>query len=229
MVELTKVDEDKKAWYPVSINRLESHLAKLIEQGHGYTHVYHLKKDLAYNLQYLEFQDRIIQDIKLSSVLYTQSVKTIVLIGSSILESLLHFILIKSGNYSTTDWEKKATFKGNQKNLDGEKVRTDTEIYRRLPTPQRKHMSFDAMIKCASSKKLFGTSKVMYKKLEDIRKLRNRIHLQQNDELASTDWISFGSSNINDIYIVIYSILTSSLFTPNTDTKKYFQYLQNRY
>lgn len=151
------------------------------------------------------------------------------MIGSSILESLLNYIIIKSGNYSTTDWEIKATFKGNQKKLDGEEVRIDTEIYKRLPSPKRKQMSFDAMIKCANSKKLLGTSKVMYSKLEDIRKLRNRIHLQQNDELASTDWFTFGSSNINDVYMVIYSILTSSLFSPSTDRKKHFKYLQNRY
>lgn len=39
MVELTKVDEDRKAWYPVSIKLLEAHLSEFIEQGHGYTHV----------------------------------------------------------------------------------------------------------------------------------------------------------------------------------------------
>ncbi|TCS35195.1 hypothetical protein BCF53_1375 [Reinekea marinisedimentorum] len=93
MVELTLIDEDKSAWYPVSIAKLETYLSKFIEQGHGYTHVYHLKKDLAYNLQYLQFQDRVIQDIKLSSVLYTQSIKTIVLVGSSIIESIVHFLL----------------------------------------------------------------------------------------------------------------------------------------
>lgn len=123
MTELTKMDEERGAWYPVSINRLETYLGKFIEQGHGYVHVHQLKKDLAYNLQYLQFQDRVVQDIKLSSVLYTQSIKTIVLVGCSIIESILHFILVKTGSHSTTEWEEKAIFKGNQKKLDGENVR----------------------------------------------------------------------------------------------------------
>ena len=64
MTELTLVGEDRGTWYPVSINKLETYLGKYIEQGHGYVHVSQLKKDLAYNLQYLQFQDRVVQDIK---------------------------------------------------------------------------------------------------------------------------------------------------------------------
>ena len=229
MVELTKMDEEKGPWYPVSISRLESYLGKLIEQGHGYIHVHQLKKDLAYNLQYLQFQDRLIQDIKLSSVLYTQSIKTIVLVSCSIIESLLHYLLIKNGFYSTTEWEEKASFKGNQKKLDGEDVRVDTVIFRKLPNKKKKHMTFDAMIKCANSKKLFGKSKTMYEKLEILRKLRNRIHLQTADDRPGTDWTTFGSSNINDTYMVLYSILVSSLFSPTGEEKAYFGYLKNRY
>lgn len=229
MTELTKMDEREGAWYPVSISRLEAYLGRFIEQGHGYVHVYQLKKDLAYNLQYLQFQDRLIQDIKLSSVLYTQSVKTIVLIGCSILESILHFLLIKTGNYSNTEWKEKATFKGNQKKLDGENVRIDTVILKKLDSKIHKHMTFDAMIKCASAKKLFGNGKVIYEKLEELRKLRNRIHLQVTDDRIGTDWTTFGSSNIDETYMVVYSVMVSSLFSPTKEQKSYFSYLLNRY
>tara|TARA_R110002167_G_scaffold120156_1_gene297787 strand:- start:2123 stop:2818 length:696 start_codon:yes stop_codon:yes gene_type:complete len=229
MAELTKTDEEKGAWYPVSIHRLETYLGKFIEQGHGYIHVYQLKKDLAYNLQYLQFQDRLIQDIKLSSVLYTQSIKTIVLVSCSIIESILHFVLIKTDNYSTTEWEEKSTFKGNQKKLNEEHVRIDTVILKKLSTKKYKHMTFDSMIKCASSKKLLGTNKVMYEKLENLRKLRNRIHLQVTDNRTGTDWSTFSSKNIDETYMVLYSIMVSSFFHPSADEKKYFSHLLNRY
>ncbi len=221
--------EDKGTWYPVSINRLETYLGKYIEQGHGYVHVTQLKKDIAYNLQYLQFQDRVVQDIKLSSVLYTQSIKTIVMVGTSVIESILHFILIRTGNYKTTEWIEKDTFKGNQKKLNGEAVRIDTVIYKKLDSKVNKHMTFDAMIKCASSKKLLGKNKLMYEKLEILRKLRNRVHLQVTDDRTGTDWTTFYPKNIDEIYMVLYSIMVSSLFSPSKEEKKYFYYMLNRY
>ncbi|WP_031226736.1 hypothetical protein [Alcanivorax sp. P2S70] len=229
MVELTTFDDQQGPWYPTSVHRLETYLGKLIEQGHGYVHVYQLKKDLAYNLQYMEFQDRVIQDIKLSSVLYTQSIKTIVLVGCSIIESILHFLILKNGHHTSIEWEEKITFKGNQKKLDGEDVRVDTVIYRKLPEKRLKHMTFDAMIKCAKSHRLFGSSKIIYEKLESMRKLRNRIHLQVTDDRPGTDWTTFDARNIDDAYLVLYSIMVSSLFSPNSEEKGYFSYLRGRF
>ena len=75
MTELVKKDESGAAWYPVSISRLEALLENVVYSGRGYDHSYALRKNLAYNLQYLEFQDRVLQDIKLSSVLWTQNQK----------------------------------------------------------------------------------------------------------------------------------------------------------
>ncbi|BFM05057.1 hypothetical protein [Halioxenophilus aromaticivorans] len=229
MTKLTLFGEDRGTWYPVSINKLETYLGKYIEQGHGYVHVTQLKKDLAYNLQYLQFQDRVVQDIKLSSVLYTQSIKTIVLIGTSIIESILHFILIRTDNYKTTEWAEKDVFKGNQEKLNGEDVRIDTVIYKKLDTKIQKHMTFDSMIKCANSKKLLGKSKLMYEKLETLRSLRNRVHLQVTDNRSGTDWTTFYAKNIDETYMVLYSIMVSSLFSPNREEKDYFSYMLNRY
>ena len=229
MTELTLMGKDRGTWYPVSINRLETYLGKYIEKGHGYVHVTQLKKDISYNLQYLQFQDRVVQDIKLSSVLYTQSIKTIVMVGCSIIESLLHFLLIRTENHTTTEWVEKDIFKGNQKKLNGESVRIDTVIYKKLDSRNNKHMTFDSMIKCASSKKLMGKNKLMYEKLEVLRKLRNRVHLQVTDDRTGTDWTTFYPQNIDEAYMVLYSIMVSSLFFPNKEEKEYFSYMLNRY
>lgn len=221
--------DEKGTWYPVSIHRLETYLGKYIEQGHGYVHVTQLKKDISYNLQYLQFQDRLVQDIKLSSVLYTQSIKTIVLVAASIIESILHFILIRTGNHKTTEWIEKDTFKGNQKKLNDDFVRIDTVMYKKLDTKVNKHMTFDAMIKCANSKKILGKNKLMYEKLEVLRQLRNRLHLQVTDDRTGTDWTTFNPKNIDETYMVLYSIMVSSLFSPNNEEKAYFSYMLNRY
>jgi len=229
MSELSRTDEEAGTWYPTSISKLEAYMGKYIESGHAYKHSYALKKDLAYNLQYLQFQDRIIHDIKLSSVLYTQTIKTVILVSCSIIESLLHYSLIVKGVHSETEWTIKTLFKGNQKKLDGEFVRVDTTIYSKLPKKQLKHMTFDAMIKSSKSHSIFGSRALMYDRLETLRTLRNRVHLQPSDDKQGTDWLTFTTDRLNETYSVMYSILTSSLFKPTIDQKRYFEYLSRQY
>ena len=229
MVELTRTDENQKAWYPIPIHKLEAYLGKYIESGGSYKHAYSLKKDLAYNLQYLQFQDRIISDIKLSSVLYTQTIKTVVLVSCSIVESILHYSLIKKNVHSETIWKQKANFTGNQKKLDGEYIRIDTIVNTKLKEKELKHMTFDAMLKSAKSNSIFGQRPLIYEKLEILRKLRNRIHLQPSDDKLGTDWTTFTTPLLNETYQIMYSIFTSSLFEPTIEEKEYFYHLSIPY
>jgi hypothetical protein len=229
MVKLTRTDESESTWYPVSISRLDTYLAKYIESNSSYKHAYRLKKDLSYNLQYLQFQDRILTDIKLSSVLYTQTIKTIILVSCSIVESILHYSLILKGVHAETEWKQKACFKGNQKKLDNENIRVDTILHSKLPKKVLKHMTFDAMLKSAKSNSIFGKSPLIYEKLEILRKLRNRVHLQPSDDKDGTDWNTFTTVMLNETYLVMYSIFTSSLFNPTKTEREYFEYLFKKY
>ncbi|WP_417657987.1 hypothetical protein [Pseudidiomarina aestuarii] len=229
MTKLTKTDEEGSGWYPISIDKLEILLKKSIFSERGYQHSYALRKNLAYNLQYIQFQDRILQDIKLSSVLYTQTIKTIVLVGSSIIESILHFMLIVNNVHSTTEWEEKVKFKGNQKKIDGAYVKIDILIYQRLERSEIKHMTFDAMIKSAKSNNIFGKGTTIYQKLEGLRSLRNKVHLQVINEPRDTDWNSFNSKHLSDTCKVLYAVMTSSIFSPTPDQKQYFAYLRRNF
>jgi len=113
--------------------------------------------------------------------------------------------------------------------MDADTVRVDTIIYKKLSSKVTKHMSFDAMIKCAKSNHIFGTNKVLYNKLDAIRTLRNKVHLQVINNPADTDWNSFNNSDLSDICKVLYVIFTSTLFSPTTDEKRYFEYLRRNY
>ncbi len=229
MTELIKRDEAGSGWYPTPIGKLESLLENAIYKGRGYQHVYALRKNIAYNLQYIQFQDRILQDIKLSSVLYTQTVKTVVLVGCGVIESILHFMLIVNGAHSITEWTEKVKFKGNQKKIDGSFVKIDNVMYEKLETPQLKHMTFDALIKSAKSNNILGNGQSIYQKLEALRALRNKVHLQVINEPRDTDWNSFNGNHLSDICKVLYAILTSSIFTPTADQKAYFSYFRRNF
>jgi hypothetical protein len=88
-------------------------------------------------------------------------------------------------------------------------------------------MTFDGMIGRAKSKKVLGNDPQVYQKLESLRKLRNRVHLQQIEHPTDTDWNAFQRQDFEDMRIVLYSVLTSNIFRPSRDEKAYFEYLRN--
>lgn len=222
---LAKISEKKSTWYPTSVENLNSLLEKVIYQGRGFVHVYALRKNISYNLQYLEFLDQILLDIKLSGVLTKQIYKNFVIVGCSIMESLLAYLLIKAGHYKMTNWELKNVIQGQEKNVEEERIRIDCHLYRKLKTKKRKKMDFDAMIKKAESKKILGSEHSIYAKLQYLRKLRNKVHLHIIDEPTDTDWNAFQLQHLRAMGQVIHSVFTSSIFKPSKKEQKYFNYL----
>ncbi len=225
MTKLVKSDEEGGPWYPVSVSNLESFLIKSIKQGHGYTHTYALRKNIAYNLQHIEFLHQCLSDIKMSTVIKTQTWKSIILIGAGILESFLHYLLVKHDEHSKIDWELKIILPGNQKNVDGSQTKIDSHMYKKLSSPKAIQMTFEAMISKSKSKKLLGPSATIYSQLEDIRKLRNKVHLQAIDSTTDTDWNSFNLSDLRKIDDALYFVFTNNIFHPSEQEKVFFAYL----
>jgi hypothetical protein len=102
---LTRKPADEVPWYPVSIVRYEMLLGKVIRSGKGYATPYALRKNIAYNLQYIEFLCRCLTDLKISSVIEKLIWKNFIIVGCGIIESLLHFLLITEGQHKTTEWD----------------------------------------------------------------------------------------------------------------------------
>lgn len=227
MTDLVKTDESAAKWCPVPISNLEALLIKVIASGAGYTHSYALRKNIAYNLQHIEFLHKCLSDIKLTGVLYTQTCKTIILVGCGILESLLYFLLVKRGLHKTIEWKKKIILPGNQKLMDGVQTKSDSHIYTKLSTPVLVSMKFDAIIQKAKSKKLLGSTTAIYIKLDELRKLRNKVHLQAIDHPTDTDWNSFNASDVKKIDELLHLAFTSGIFRPSSTERNYFKYLDD--
>lgn len=185
------------------------------------------EKTSPYNLQHLEFLHKCLSDIKLSSVLTTQTWKTILLVGCGVMESLLHYLLVKRGLHATTEWGLKVVMPGNQKNVDGIQTKVDSHVYTKLSTPQAKQMNFDTIIKKVKSNRLLGSGSDIYSMLDNLRRLRNKVHLQSIDTPTDTDWNSFNMNEVNDMDAILYSVFTSNIFRPSADERQYFQYLHD--
>lgn len=223
---LIKNNEPDEKWYPTSIASLTDLLKKQIYQGTGFVHVDALRRNIAYNLQYLEFIHRCLEDLKLSSVILTQNIKMFIIVGCSIIESLLTFLLIKKGYYSQSEWKLNFIMPGQEKNWESEKRRIDCYVYKKLDKLKHQEMKFDSMLKKAESKKILGPDHGIYIKLNYLRKLRNKVHLQTIDDKKDTDWNAFHHRHICAMAQVIYSIFTSNIFRPSVVEKEYFSYLK---
>lgn len=222
---LTKKSESEAAWYPTPIENIDDLLNKAINRGTGFVHVYALKRNIAYNLQYLEFLNQCLLDIKLSTVLTTQIYKNFILVGCSIMESLLAYLLIKSGNYKMNQWKLDYVMPGQEKNVEGKRIRIDCHIYKKLNAKKLEEMSFDAMIRKAESHKILGSDHKIYAKLQYLRKLRNKVHLHVIDEPTDTDWNAFQYRHLCAMAQVIHSVFTGPIFRPSKQEQSYFNYL----
>ena len=80
-------------WYPTSVNtyKLSFNLDMSIENSEA------LRSNLAYSMQYLEFIEKEIEELKLSDVIYTMLVKSYVVTGMSVLEGLFVNIVKSNG------------------------------------------------------------------------------------------------------------------------------------
>ena len=224
MIDITT--EEGSRWYPAPIEKLDSFLKKAIYQGTGFVHVYALRRNIAYNLQYIEYLDKSFSAIRLSSVLTTQSYKMFIVVGCGIIESLLTYLLIKSGQYSTTNWELETIMPGQEKLIDGEKKRIDSHILKKLSNPVKQEMTLDSMLKKAEKKKVLGSDHGVYSKLNYLRKLRNKVHLQAIYDPTDTDWNAFHHRHLCAMAQVVYSVFTSNIFRPSAEEKALFLYLE---
>lgn len=227
---LARIGEDSAKWLPVSVEKLDMLLNKSICRGCGYVNVYALRRNIAYNLQYLEFLDQCLAGLKLTEVLTNQIYKNFVCVGCGIVESLLEFLLVKSGLHKTTEWQSVCAITGQEKRVKDKTIKIDSEIFEKLPTKKKVEMNFDAMIKKAEAKKLLGPDHDIYAKLQSLRKMRNRVHLHMIEEPTDTDWNAFKQSHLCSMAKVLHTVLTSSLFRPSSAEREYFKYMtEQRY
>lgn len=212
-------------WLPTSIARLEEYLAKFIQTEAGVPNAAALRKNIAYNLQYLQFQNQILIEFNVTQVILTQVWKIHIIVGTSIVEALLYYLLTSKGMHKTTEWEQVGST-SNETNIDGAKHKIENVIYRKLQNPAPQDMTLDVMIKKAEKSKLLGTGQEIYKKLNYLRKLRNRVHIHAVDEDYDTDWWKININEVKTVKLVLYSFMTSSLFRPTNDEKEIFAFLR---
>ncbi len=226
MTEMLTLKHEKETWYPASIATLEEHLGFLIFKNDYFSpnEAYPIIKNISYSLQYIEFLNRVILDISMSSVIWRQNVKSFVVHGAAVIEAIFNVLVITTGHANKELWKKVSTLKSPEYVLSGASYKNETNIMTKLAEPVISQMTFDQLAKKVERKKLLGNSFTSYSKIKPIRQLRNKIHIHDSDHLNDTDWNNFNKSELELISNVLFHVLTSEVFE-GSNYSETFEYL----
>lgn len=205
--------DSSNRWYPTSVDRFRAAIKMdLTVENHTA-----LLSNIAYSLQYLEFIEKELVELKLSEVMRTMLEKTYVITGMSIIEGLFTNIIKSRGWWKTIDCECIQSYQSNDTSVDGETRFVKTEVYKRID-PVPKQMDMEAMIQVMQHHHhALKINHFVYPALKRLKGLRNRIHLQKVEAPDDHDYYAFSDHNKKEMGAILYEIMTSEMITSVPD------------
>jgi hypothetical protein len=164
-------------WQPIKISELENFLISTLGHGVNVPNSRNLRKNLAYNLQYLELQAQILGEIDLTSVLSTQTWKCFIVFTVSIIEGVLYWLLLERDKLGFREWETVCKTESEARAPNKARILIRTEVLKVATTRVTNEVTFEALRKHAEKYRVLGDSYREYVILKELQRLRNRIHL----------------------------------------------------
>jgi len=196
----------REKWAPTSVSRFR----QLIKQGILKNMDEPICRNVAYNLQYLQYIDLQIRDLKLHSVIYTMLYKTYIITSISIIEAIFYYILKNNNQNKTLNEELIFSTKSNKKKYNDDELIIETNVYK-IIEPKRVEMSLDSMIKKMEKKGYLDLKHEYFPYLKHFKDLRNKVHLHiSEDSLYKTDYWQFEKSDVLFVKYILCHILTDS-------------------
>ena len=208
---LIKENDCRERWYPGSIdNYAETFIIdRSIENSAA------LIKNIAYNMQYIEFLEKEFDELNISSVIYTMLVKTYVITAMSILEGVFSNIIKSKGWWKTDDKESLGPTLANETKFEDDKFIVKTELLKKVE-PYELQMNLDEFIKILSRHHdALDIDHLDYPVLKRLKDLRNRIHLQKVSSDTDHDYNAFDYSVLSEMRKILYDILSSDKICRN--------------
>ena len=208
---LIRENDCKNRWYPESINNYSSMfiIDSSVENSTA------LIKNIAYNMQYIEFLEKEFDELNVSSVIYTMLVKTYVITAMSIIEGIFSNIIKSNDWWKTTDMESLGVAIANEKKFGDKKYIIKSEILKKID-PEPVQMNLDEFIKILSRHhKALNIDHLDYPVLMRLKNLRNRVHIQKVSSNTDHDYNAFDYSVLQEMRKILYHVLSSDKICRN--------------
>lgn len=214
----TLIKENKCAatnrWYPQAVTKYRSSIKidASIENSSA------LMSNFSYNFQYIEFLEKELSELEISSVIYIMLVKTYVITSMSLIEGLFTNIIKSNGWWKTSNLESLGKTQANETKFENEKLIVTTELFRHVDDYPLQ-MNLDDMIKILSKHHdALSINHLKYPALKRLKELRNKIHLQKSECNTDHDYNSFDFKIKKEMGEILYTIFTSPKTCNDTST-----------
>jgi len=190
-----------------------------IKANKQFQRTYDLVKNLSYNTQYIEFISKSLNR-EIHSVIKIELIKTFVITGMSIIESILYYVIKSKDLHKTDPYEEITVVNSNEKKVNGIYIKVETRLLKKLNENREVEMNLDSMLKKTETNKLLGDDISVYKQLNHLRKLRNKIHLYLIEENLDHDMNNFKDNELQLMKRSLLKVIYSDLFEINDDKKE---------
>lgn len=211
----------KERWYPTSIEKYKTYI-KLDMKIKGSEE---LRKNIAYNLQYLEYIKKQQDELKLSEVIYVMLCKSYIISGMGIIEGLFTNLLKSKDFWNKTTWQSIGIIKSNENKFEEKTIKIETEIFEKIDEYEMR-MDLDSIIKKIESRKILTIEHKNFPMLKKLRDLRNRVHLQQSNNRFDTDYHNFSCSEKEEMGNILYAVLTNEIFCSLPQHSEIYDFLR---
>lgn len=214
-------------WCPNTlIDTWRRFLGRGIRKDSTLKHRHAFISNIGYSLQYLEFLDHQLSSVRLHSTIEKHMNKSFVVTGMSIVEAIMWYVLKKHGLQRVEKWEAVVDPSTNTFSLSDEQHRIRNVLERKLEEPKEVEASLMWMIRKVESKKLIGVDEQVYKDLNYLRGLRNKVHIHVVQHDTDTDWNAFSANELRVMKKALHGVLTSELFQPNQHYREKLRFLE---
>lgn len=207
-----KNSDDK--WYPSRIEEYKNTFLMNTDIPENFV----LLKNICYNMQYLEFLNKELNELELSAVLRPMTIKYFVITGMAILEGLFAYIVKSNGYWKTIKEESIGHTESNSASFKGNTYKIKTELIQPIEERPVDEMKLVQLIETLDKHhKLLKIDHTIYPALKRIKDLRNHIHLTASINNKGTDYYLFTDAVKDEMSSILYSILTSENISKPTD------------
>lgn len=221
METLIAKNEAKKRWYPQPVDTYKHSIKIPFDTDENKR----LNSNFAYSMQYIEYIEKQINELKLSEVILKMLFKSYIITGMGIIELLFVYLLKSTDHWNKTEWEEYLTFTSNTKEDGEDVIKTETKLFKKVK-PYEMRMDLDSMIKKVEKRHLLTIDHNVFPALKKLRELRNRVHLQSGVGATDHDYNRIKLEEMQMMRRILYAILTAPELCASASQ---FEFIQENY
>ncbi|PKB43616.1 hypothetical protein AX016_1820 [Cellulophaga sp. RHA19] len=216
----------EERWYPIPIHKIKNHFSKYVIDEELCPDSKYIIANISYNIQYIQYLRKTLNELNLSEVLQIQTIKSFIVISTSIIEAIFYLICCNENLRKKIIWKEFKTIGKSEFLLDGKKLKSETKLFEKNADSGFESLTFDQMIKKIETKKILKQENQFFKDLNHLRKLRNKIHLQETKTIGKTDYNSFWRPEYNLSKKNLRLLLLDEIFKADEWNIELFEFLK---